>query len=53
MQSYLATFTTAPEYLTEWNESVFHTFIEFAVIHQDKEAEFVFKNGHKIRVAIN
>ena len=53
MQSYLATFTTAPEYLTEWNESVFHAFIEFVVIHQNKEAEFVFKNGHKIRVAIN
>ena len=52
MKIYLTQYKKSPEHLTEWNQSIFHAFVEFVIVYRNDVLEFVFKNGSKIKVAI-
>ena len=52
MKIYLTQYGNAPEHLKSWNESIFHAFVEFVIVYRNDVLEFVFKNGSKIKVAI-
>ena len=52
MRVYLDKFKRAPDYLEEWNSSLFHYMVEKAFIYKDNSIEFVFYSGAKIKVDV-
>ena len=52
MESYLAMYMKAPKHLTEWDESIFHMFVENGIMHSNNKIEFVLKNGIRKKVTI-
>ena len=52
MKLYLDKFIEAPDYLEEWNSSLFHYMVEKAIINKNKTIEFIFYSGAKIKVSI-
>lgn len=52
MKLYLDKFIEAPDYLEEWNSSLFHYMVEKGIINKNKTIEFIFYSGAKIKVSI-
>ena len=50
IKCFLKTFLEQPDILEEWDLRVFNFMIEKAVVHQNKEIEFCFYNGRKVRI---
>ena len=52
MKVYLDKFINAPDYLEEWNSTLFHYMVEKVKIYKNRTLEFVFYSGAKVKVEI-
>ena len=52
MESYLEMFMKVSKHLTEWDESIFHMFVENGIMHSNNKIEFVLKNGIRKKATI-
>ena len=50
MGLYIRALRKSPQFLTEWNDTLWTVLVEKAIVHRDKSITFVFYNGNEVRV---